>query len=45
MVYSVDIINLCIFNYNNNNNITKTSKMLNISNVTFNNYLINIDFK
>ena len=38
MVYSVDIINLCIFNYNNNNNKTKTSKMLNISNGIFNNW-------
>jgi transposase len=44
MAYSIDIINLCIYNYNNKINISKIASKLNISRQTIYNWLIRYEY-
>ena len=44
MTYSIDIINLCIYNYNNKINISEIASKLNISRQTIYNWLIRYEY-
>ena len=44
MAYSIDIINLCIYNYNNKINISEIASKLNISRQTIYNWLIRYEY-
>ena len=44
MTYNLEVINLCIFHYNNNTKISQISKITNISSVTIHRWIYKYNY-